>query len=241
MKPSIKFFRSLGLILFFAGTLFGMALFGGLTWANLEADFYFGFGIQGETSLKMACPLIMAPAETGQVTITISNPSDRPVDPLIQVDTSGPIIGRSLREHLSIEPGSTQTASWEVGSGDLAFGHLILAKVYQFQALSLQSADDTCGILVINVPGLTGKEIYLLALTASLLAGVLGFVVWLASHRAAGERVPSDMGGMLLLAGIVAAGIVVGSLGWWVAGLLAMAASLLLTAILLSRRANARR
>ena len=107
-------FRTLGLILFFAGVLLGLCLAGGLTWANLEADFYFGFGIEGETSLKMACPLVMTTAETGQVTITLLNPSGRQVEPLVQVDISGPIIGSTSREHIQIAAGTSQSASWPV-------------------------------------------------------------------------------------------------------------------------------
>ena len=240
MKRSIGIFRNLGLILFFAGILLGMLLFGGLTWAHLEAGFYFGFGVQGETALKLTCPHIMAPAETGQVTITLANPSDRKVEPLVQVDVSGPL-GRSLRERLPVEAGTTRVASWEVGARDLAFGHLILVKIYQFQSLGLSSADGSCGILVLNLAGLSGEAIYYLTAAISLLAGAIGFILWAVSHRLNREPIPHEAGGMLLLAAIVGIGVVVGTLGWWMAGLLAMAASLLLTVILIARRINASR
>jgi hypothetical protein len=240
MRQSTKFFRTLGWILFFAGTLLGLCLAAGLTWANLEADFYFGFGVQGETTLDLACPLILAPAETGRATITISNPSNRLVEPLVQVDVSGPI-GRSLREHISIEAGRSQTASWEVTHKDIAFGHLILVKVYEFAALSLPSADDSCGILILDLAGLSGRRIYLLTLAVSAALAALGFLLWAASYRARQEPVPNEMGGMLLLAGIVGIGILLGSLGWWLPGLLAVAACVLLTAILIARQVNAQR
>jgi hypothetical protein len=240
MRPSTTFLRTLGLILFFAGILLGLCLAGGLTWANLEADFYFGFGVKGDTTLDLACPLIMTPAETGRATITIPNPSDRLVEPLVQVDISGPI-GRRVREHVSIDAGTSQTASWEVGNQDVAFGHLILVKVYEFAALSLPSADDTCGILVVNLLGLSGEGIFLLTLAVSVALAALGLLLWAASYRARKVPVPSETGGMLLLAGIVGVGILVGSLGWWLPGLLAVAASVLLTAILIARQVNAQR
>jgi hypothetical protein len=241
MKRSPTPLRTLGLILFFAGVLLGLSLAGGLTWANLEADFYFGFGIEGDTSLRMACPLVMTAAETGQVSIVLQNPSDRLVEPLVQVDISGPIIGTTSREHIQVAAGTSQSASWPVDREDVAFGHLILAKVYQFAALSLPSADDTCGILVLDVPGLSGKQLYLLVLVASGLAAAIGYLLWAASYRTRQEAVPNETGGLLLLAGIVAVGILIGSLGWWMPGLLAVAASLLLTAILISRQVNAGR
>ena len=73
------------------------------------------------------------------------------------------------------------------------------------------------------------------------MTAALGYLLWAASYRRNREPVPTETGGMLLLAGIVAVGILVGSLGWWMPGLLAVAASLLLTAILISRQVNAGR
>jgi hypothetical protein len=240
MRQSIKFFRTLGSILFLVGILLGLFLAGGLTWANLEADFYFGFGARGEIGLDMTCPLIMTPAETGRATITLANSSERLVEPLVQVDISGPI-GRSFRERVPVEAGAIQTASWEVGDQDLAFGHLILVKVYQFAALSLPSADASCGILVLSLGGLSGQDIYLLILVASVALAALGFLLWGASYRANKEHLPNEMGGMLLLSAIVGVAVLVGSLGWWFPALLVLAACVLLTAILIARQVNAQR
>jgi hypothetical protein len=237
MTPSSRFLRTSGLIVFYAGILLGLCLAAGMVWADLEADFYFGFAIQGEENLDLSCPFILAAGEPGRVAITLRNPGDRLAEPFVQVDVSG-LIGRSFRDQLRVEPGGSQTASWEVGSGDVVFGHLILARLYQFQARGIRSADASCGILVLDVPGLSGQAVFMTALIVGALLAALGYLLWAGSYR--WVDLPSERGGMLLLGGIVGLGILLGALGWWLPGLLALAASVLLTAILLARRISTR-
>jgi hypothetical protein len=238
MNTRTKPINILGLCSFFAGALLGMVLFGSLVWANLEADFYFGFGIKGETALNLTCPLIMTSPETGDVTATITNATNRTVEPLIQTDISSPIL-TTLRERVSIEAGEVKPVVWKVDAGDVAFGHLILVKVYQFNSLSLKSASATCGTLFLDFPNLTGKQIYVLALLTSLFAMIGGVLLRVLGIRPIDGRVAEEMKGMILLTVVVCIGILFGSLGWWMPGVFVMAISLLLTAILIGRRITA--
>jgi hypothetical protein len=236
MKTHSKLIHTAGLILFFAGIFIGVILAGGLTWAGLEANFYFGYGIQGDRALKVSCPPILAASDTGAVTVSISNPSARQVKPVIEANLSGPIFPSTSQIQIAIDPGQRQTAKWQIGSANVAFGRLILAQVYQYSAYPLSSAEGYCGTLVLDLHGLTGKQFFALFLAAGLLGMIGGFLLAALGRRLLGERRTEETGSMPFLGGLVLVGILAGVMGWWLLGVIAIALSLLLTAILLGRR-----
>ena len=236
MNTSKKLLHTTGLILFFIGIFIGVLAAGGLTWSSLEANFYFGYGIQGNRALKVNCPPVLAASDTGMVTVSIFNPSTRQVKPRIEADLSGPVFPSTLETQLSIAPGERKTASWEIGYRNVAFGNLILAQVYQYSAYPLTSAKGYCGTLVFNLHGLTGMQFLGLFLAAGLIGTLVGFILAAIGRRLLGERKRDEMGGMLLLSGFVLVGILGGLIGWWLVGVIAIAISVLLTTALFSRK-----
>ena len=236
MKTHGKLIHSAGLILFLAGIFIGMITAGGLTWAGLEAHFYFGYGIQGDRALKVHCPLVLAAADTGAVAVSVSNPSEMQVEPKIKADISGPYYPNTSQVQLTIDPGQRQTARWEIGSGNITFGHLILAQVYQYASYPLSSAKGYCGTLVLNLHGLTGKQFFALFLTASLFGIIVGLLLAGLGRRHMDERKTDETGGLLFLSGLILVGILAGAMGWWMLGVIVLAISVLLTVILFGRR-----
>ena len=236
MNKYRRLIHAVGLILFFIGIFIGILIAGSLTWANLEAFFYFGYGIQGDRGLKVSCPLVMAPTETGTAVISISNPSKQQINPHIKADISGPIFPSTSETWLTIDPGQRQTASWEIGSGNVTFGHLILAQVYQFASYPLSSAKGYCGTLVLGLHGLTGKQFFALILAASLFGIIGGFILAAYGRRLLGERKTEERGGMLFLCGFVLASILAGVMAWWLVGVLTITVSVLLITALFGRR-----
>jgi hypothetical protein len=234
MKPQNKILGGLGLVLFFAGVLFGMVFFTSLTWANLEASFYFGFNGGADTKLRLTCPHIMTPQDNGSVTATITNKVEKIIKPILQADFSGPML-RSIRTQPSIDPGKTQEIKWAISAQDVDYGHLIMVQVYQYSSYKTSTATATCGTLFLNLPALTGMEIYILALVLSLLGIAIGFALWLISNRPITGRSLQHLWGMILLAVVVLLGILFGSLGLWIFGTFALALSLLMLISLVSR------
>lgn len=178
MKPQNKNLRKLGTLVFFAGALLGIAFFTALTWPDLEAKFYFGYNGGAETKLPLTCPHIVTPQDSSAVVASITNKVDRPINPMIETEISSPII-EIFREEYTVESGQTRLIEWPVGSKNVTFGHLIMAQAYQFGSYRTPTATATCGSLFLNIPLLTGFQIYLLLLILSLVGIVLGIFLWL--------------------------------------------------------------
>ena len=98
----------LGMLVFTAGILSGTLLTGGLTWAGLEAALY-GFPRYTDERLDgLSCPPLMTRGETSIVHVTLRNPSDRVVTPIIRVDLSAPGLFESSKTQVSVAPGGSR-------------------------------------------------------------------------------------------------------------------------------------
>ena len=234
MKPNNGTLRAVGLILFVTGVLLGMALFGVSTWADFESTFYFGYGVTGVKSLHLSCPPILTSTESKSVTAYIRNTTDRQLEPSIQTDISNILAVRSDRTPITVPAHQTVPFRWALTNEDVVFGHLILVHIYQFQSFINPSADATCGILYLNLSGVTGMQIFLLALAGTLLGIVGGLVLWARNSEPLEGRTRRQMRGMIFLAAIVGLGLVFGWAGWWGAGILAFVVAALLLVILLA-------
>jgi hypothetical protein len=235
MKPRNNSLRALGIILFFAGTLLGMALFGVSIWADLESSFYFGYGIKGNRTVNLSCPLIATAADDKSVTAYIQNTTDRPLEPSILVDVSNILAVRSERTKAAVPARQTVPVRWQLTSEDVVFGHLILVHVYQFQASVLPSADANCGILYLNLSNLSGRQVFTLALLGTMLGIIAGLALWARNSGPLEGQTHQQQLGMLFLSGIVAVGLILSWIGWWVPGLLAFVLAFLMVIILLAR------
>jgi hypothetical protein len=235
MKSQNKILSAVGWVLFFAGILLGIILFAGLTWANLEANFYFGYNGGADTKLRITCPHILTPRDSGIVTATVTNRTDKVIKPALEAQLSGPIL-QTARTVPSIEPGQTRLVTWPVTPDNVAFGHLVMAQVYQFASYETGTAMADCGALFLYTPRLTGMEIYIFVLVVSLVMAAAGFILWLLGNRSLPEKSIEHMWGMVLLAAVVLLGILFGSLGQWILGMFAFFLSVLVFVIQVTRR-----
>jgi len=230
MKSQDKAILTLGVLIFSAGVLLEMALFGIVIWADFEAVM-FDPSIRKDAPLTtLRCPVMMTKAETGTVTATFTNPFERPIAfytrAYISQGHSRPM--GEVKTSLPLDPGETQPLHWTVTSDDAAFERLILVKVTVNRKHPLPSRQGECGILVVDLPCFTGNQIFTLALAASLLSMAIGAGLWVAGNRplsGLGLDVTRAMG---MLAGCVLAGTIVGLLGWWMLGVLILAITVLL-------------
>ncbi len=235
MKSKNNFLVRLGSVLFFVGALLGILFFAGLTWPHLEANFYFGYSGGADTKLRLSCPHILTPQDVGAIRATITNKVDKPINPIIQTEISGPIM-QNLRSQPSIAPGQTLDLKWDVSADDVAYGHLIMVEVYQFASYKTPTATGSCGTLYLFMPTLTGEEIYLLTLAISLIGIVSGLILWRFGSGTLTGIEQERLSGMVVLAGVIVLGILLGTLGQWLLGVLALALAVLMFVIQFSRR-----
>jgi hypothetical protein len=228
VKINPKILRPIGLLLFSVGIFLGLALSGIAAWADLEASFYFGYEPTDKPLNTLTCPKILTRAESGTVTVSLNNPTQGAITPVVDIDISNHGAMRTLRTKPSIAPNETQRLQWTVTADDIVFGYLILAKVAVSHAATLPSRLGTCGTLVIDLPGLTGNQIFTIALAISLLGILIGTWIWTGSNRPLNGRGLDATRAMVVLAVIVLAGMLFSFMGWWMLGIIMFSIAVLL-------------
>jgi hypothetical protein len=222
--------RILSVVLFSIGLLLGMALVSGTLWADFEAYFFDAPTLVDEPLKTLHCPVMIAPEESGTVWATFPNPSDKTVPRRIRTHISQGFatLMREIETELELEPGETEKVEWTVTADDAAWGHFILVRVHVLRNVPLPSRSGACGILVLNVLGLTGRWLVILSFALSLLTMVIGIFLW-ARRWSPAEQLPDLTRPMIGLAAIVLAALVTSYLGSWVAGGLLLALALIVT------------
>jgi len=230
MNSKNKIIRILGVLIFSAGVVLGMALFGGAAWGDFEASL-FNTSMRGEAPLTtLRCPVMMTAAGPGTVTATFTNPFEKPVDYYIRAHISQGYVTLMREEitNLPLDPGETQAVQWTVTPDDAAYGRLILLRVRLAAKYPLPSRHGSCGILVVDLPYFSGNLIFAFALAASLLSMTGGAGLWVVVNRPLSGLGLDVTRAMSALAGSVLAGTIVGLLGWWLPGGLILVFTVLL-------------
>ncbi len=229
MKTS--FFRILAIVLFSIGILSGAAFFAAATLADVEAVFY-GFDRFGyKPTSAFYCPVMIASDETGVVRAVFKNNNERAIRPSVRFQASSPSIFRTEITRLEIEPGESESLEWKISQSDLAYRNLAFAKIMTYASYPSPDVEQTCGILVLDLPGLTGKQATGLIVAVSLAGIILGGGLWLVSRPVKG-RARETWSAMLTLAVVVLAGMGSVLLAMWPAGILLAAFLLVMIGVI---------
>jgi hypothetical protein len=195
----------------------------------LEANFYFGTTASADESLTtLRCPLLMTTSDTGEVSIRLTNDTNRDLAPSIITDISTNNVFRSGRENYPLAAGETRTLGWTVTSDDVVFGHLIMARVFVFSAFTMPSRAGTCGTVVVDLPGLSGAQLFVIVLAFIIGCMTAGWGLWLAGSRPFQTEELITLRAMVFFTITLAPGLIAGVIGWWLVGLICAVACLLL-------------
>jgi len=208
------------------GIILGLLLFGGVTWANLEAAFY-GFEDLGGGRLgTVECPSLMTTSDTGSVGATFNNPNNFPINFMVRADISSPII-RTEESKLSLNAHQSTKVNWQVTSQDKDMRFFIFAQISNYPASKIPFRQGTCGILLLNIPQVSGKLVFTVLLIIILGGIISGVGIWeLYGHPATG-KVQDINWGMKTLGVIVVLGMLVSFQGAWLFGVILFAGSVL--------------
>lgn len=226
-----------GLVIYAIGFVLVLTLAAITVWGGMEAAL-FDPSISAEERLRsLRCPVLMTPEEEVKVRATFSNPSERRIQIPIRTRIShGHItLMREVAITLSLEPGEAQTLEWQVGSDDIVFGRFILIRVFGMRSAPLPSRAGSCGIMVLNVPFLTGSQLLLLWLGLGLLAMLIGGRLWLINVRPLNDQTRRVGRTITLLALIVIATLIAALFNYWAVGIPALALVLILLGTLLEK------
>jgi hypothetical protein len=229
MQEKKKILRTLGITLFTAGILVGTVMFIFMNWAYLEAYFYFGYTAPADKPLTtLRCPLLMTTSDTGKVTIRLTNNTRLDLAPLIRTEISSFDVTRSEKSNYPLAAGETRKLSWAVTSNDMVFGHLVMARVYVFSTYTMPSRANTCGTVMVDLPGLSGIALFILALIFILVCMTAGWILWLGGSRPFQTKERIAIRAMVFFSVAVLLGLIAGIAGWWVVGAFSTVACVLL-------------
>ena len=227
--------RTADVLLYVACILLGIALAAVSTWGDLEASLFDAAERPEQADVSLRCPVFITRAEVGEVSAAFTNTGSRPVERTTWAHISQGFVTlmREERAKLPLEPGETKRVSWLVTAEDAAYGYLILVRVSALRQAPMPSQSEACGILVLDIPGVSGTFISVLWLLLSL--GGIGFGLWLwrRASRPFDQRRQGAAAAMVVLAVLVVGALAAGLLGQWVPGVILLAlTALALIAIL---------
>lgn len=231
----------LGALLFVSGLLLTAVIAFMLFWPDMEASLFDTNSIAEANGRVRAlrCPYVITPAEMAEIRATFNNPLEREITFIVRSRISQGYVTlmRQESELVRIPAGEELTLRWPVATSDAAYGRVIMARILTSRSLAAPSQQDFCGILLLNVPGLTGGQIVTLGLTLALL--LLGGGAWLWW----GKRPLSDyqrrfVGPFALLALTLLASLVAGLLNAWLVALVLLVLTLVLVGVVLERFAH---
>ena len=238
MKNPSVIRRILIIILLAIGILVGTALVGIATWGDMETVLFFPPSTADKDLSNLRCPILISSQETGTVYVNYNNSSTFDATPIVVVTISqgSTMITDDFTSHPTVPAGTTQKLSWAVVPAEAAYrGHLILMRVLINRSYPLPSRSGTCGIVVLNLGGLSGEEVVYGGFLVSILFMLAGSI-WLLSTRKSfpGQR-DTLRGGVLFIVVVVILGLIASWFGLWFVGLGSFFVTLLLVVILFAR------
>lgn len=236
MKNRNKPLRVVSLIVYSAGLILGMLIAGGIVWSDLEASL-FDSSIKTKSSLSLNCPVAITTHETGKITATLKNPTDRIKNFYIRAHISEGYVSlkREIDQQIPVAIGEKEKVSWEIYPEDAAYNRIILFRANVNAAYPLPTQGNFCGVLVLDIPLLTGSQFFILMLGLSLACLIGGMAIWKKINRPMNENLRSMTNAMIALAIIIYSTIVVSYFGIWILGILLFAISILMIGVIFGR------
>jgi hypothetical protein len=223
-----RLLRTIGYALFSLGVLFGFALAVVLIWSRLEAVHYFFQGATYDPFRRLNCPALIAPTEKGIVTAVFDNPTNREQNFFSRAEISGKPSTRRVDNQIAVPPHQRKSIQLTVDSGDRDLMYFIFVRMMIAPTAISRSQEAVCGIMVVDILGLTGAQISLAAFSLSFLGMGFGLSVLQKTGPGANQNITRIMQaiGFVLLVTLLAA-----SLGWWIAGIALSAITAMLLVI----------
>lgn len=234
MSTGKKGLRVLSLIVFAVGVIVGLVFAALIIWANLEASL-FDTDMAGDAALALHCPVVITTRETGIVSASFTNTATWDVNLTVKAHISQGHLSLYREEMtlLKLAPGQSQGLSWVVTPQDRVYGRIIFVKVANNRLAPIQGRAGTCGILVVNIPALTGSVFIILVTALAGLFLVAGNLLWRVANRPALGLSADVLRAMNWLTVAITADLVCGFLRAWLPGVLVFVISLLLIAEIL--------
>jgi hypothetical protein len=209
-------------------------------WGDLEGSL-FDTSLRGDARLtSLNCPVMVTSTEEGTVSATFENSLDRATVFTVRAHIShGRLtLMREVNSQIPLAPGEKRTLEWPVTAEDAAFGQLILFRVRVGPKYPIPSRDASCGILVVDLPRFTGRQLFTFALAASFLSMAAGMGLWVFANRPLRGLGQDVARAMTALIASILIGMILGILGQWLIGGLVFAINVLFVGVIIGHFVN---
>lgn len=239
MNSHKKLFKATGGLLLTTGILLGFILSSLMIWGDLEASL-FTSGLRADKSLStLKCPIVITTNETGKITATLKNPTEKPLERYLIANVSEGYASlvREIRTNLPIPPEEKQKVEWKIYPEDAAFNErVILFRVYINPRHPHPSLGGNCGVVRVNIDGITGNQIMGSSILLTFASIGLGAALIELGHRSAQKQSRNSINSAYALTGLVVGAGILGYLGMWVLGIGLLAIAVLMLGIILTRK-----
>ena len=221
--------RFLSPAIFFLGITIGLVLSGISVWNNLESTSYFFTGVKYAPFKGLRCPLMIASTEKGIVTAVFNNPINEKDNFFYRAEISGKAFSRrQVKDQIAVPPQQTKTIQLAVDTNDVDLMFFIFVKISILPNSVRRSQEAVCGVMLVDILGLTGAQISTTAVFLSFLGIAIGLGLWQHTSTKADRdlrRVVQILGFVVLLTMFAA------SIGWWIIAIALLVLSILLMVI----------
>lgn len=231
MQP--KSLHKLGAVIFFIGILLALSLSLAAVWSDFEGVSYFYTGAGYPSFSGLNCPILMTHSETGMVSASFNNSEELEIEPYYEVTISGQSAQREFEGQLSVPAHSSKTIRWTVNADDIDLGYFIFINMEVLPVAGHSTRADTCGIIVLNLAGLTGDQVSLFTLSSALSGILIGFGIFENTSKRNITRSSNRLRAMQTLGIMVLLALLASMLGLWLPGILFIVLTILLLVIIL--------
>ena len=236
METGNKKQRRISLLIYAIGILIGMAIAAGIIWSDLETSL-FDSAVSPESALRLDCPVAITKGETGKISATIANATEKEKNFFIRTHISEGYLSlmREITQHVSVAPDARETVTYEISAEDAVYDRVVMFRIYINPSYPLPSQGNFCGVLVLDFPWLSGIQIFYASLVLSLAGVIGGSILWRKANPNMTEVTYSLTNAMTALSVIIFLMIAISYFGLWVLGIAFFAISILLMGIILGR------
>ena len=222
--------RRAGFISYCIAIALGVLLTVITVWSDMEATFYGFDKIADEPLASLSCPPLMTTQDRSQITIRLHNPFDKVIKPRVKAEFSASYTIISEVQQLELQPGEWRTLTWEVSKDNLDLERFIFARVFTYPVSSLKMQEGVCGVIVLNLPFAGGPALFYTLVALAFVGAGLGMWLW---ARGTHPSASGSLWRMRFLALVVATGVVTGTLGLWLLGVITLVVTVLALSVFL--------
>ncbi len=204
-------------------------------WGDIEASFFDAALLKSPKLKHLNCPAVITTNEIGQVTAEITNTDKKPVTIEVRAHVTDGFV-TLMNEYITdvpLEPGETKTIDVPIVAENAAYKRLILIRVHQMKELTNPYQNAACGVVLVNVPFLTGTQFVILILSLGVLLTAGGFSLWALNSRPIILERRRTFISLLIFAGIAIMLVTIALIGIWLLGIVLAAIWVLMSVSLI--------